>query len=128
MNNDNNKLDSVFSALANKHRRSIVYQLSLQPTSISQLADELRLSLPAIHKHIVVLEEGGYVQRKKSGRTYFLALNRVGLLQAQDWVNQYQAFWGSNHETLENYVASIEKKKLSTKEQKVIYEKVRIPL
>ncbi len=126
----NNQLDSLFAVLANKHRRAIIQRLSLQPSSISELADDLGLSLPAIHKHIALLEEAKYVQRKKSGRTYFIALKRTGLLVAQDWVNQFHTYWGSDDESLENYVKSIENKKLiiSNKNLKTKYEKVRVSL
>ena len=96
-------LDNVFEALANKHRREIVYVLSLQPSSISQLASMRGLSLPAIHKHIKVLEKGGMIIRKKIGRTNFLALNRESLRGLQDWVMHYHTYRGSNEETLENY-------------------------
>lgn len=96
-------LDRVFEALANKHRREIIYALSLQPHSISQLAKMRGLSLPAIHKHIKVLEQSGIIQRKKLGRTNFLALNRASLQGLQEWVMQYHTYWGSDDETLENY-------------------------
>jgi DNA-binding transcriptional ArsR family regulator len=97
------ELDSIFEALANKHRREIVHALSLQPHAISQLADMRGLSLPAIHRHIKVLESAKMVLRKKVGRTNFLALNRTSLLALQEWVIQYHAYWGSDDETLENY-------------------------
>src|SRR5437870_939788 len=96
-------LDNVFEALANKHRREIIYLLGLQPCSISRLATMRSLSLPAIHKHIKVLEKGGMIIRKKIGRTHFLTLNRKSLRAVQDWLNQYHAYWGSDEETLENY-------------------------
>ena len=103
------KLDAIFDTLANNHRRSIVYALSLQPATISELAKREKLSLPAIHKHIKILEENGLVLRKKSGRCNFLALNRDSLLALGDWINQYHAFWGNNNETLENYVERMER-------------------
>ena len=103
------KLDQVLAALANEKRRRIVYSLGLQPASIGQLAKQQRLSLPAIHRHIKVLEKAKLVRRKKSGRVNFLALDRTGLLFMQDWIRQYHAYWGTNEETLENYIASIEK-------------------
>ena len=56
-------LDSVLEALANRHRREIVYVLGLQPCAISQLARMRGLSLPAIHKHIKILENAGLVSR-----------------------------------------------------------------
>ncbi len=80
------ELDDVFEALANKHRREIIYVLSLQPCSISKLAFLRNLSLPAIHKHIDLLEKGGMVTRRKIGQTNFLTLNRESLRGLQDWL------------------------------------------
>ena len=79
-------LDIIFEALANKHRREIIYILSLEPCSISKLAFLRNLSLPAIHKHIDVLEKGGLVTRRKIGQTNFLTLNPEALSGLQDWL------------------------------------------
>ncbi len=108
-------LDKVLAALANPHRRAIVSTLGLRPASIAQLALAQKLSLPAIHRHILVLEQAGLVNRKKVGVTNFLALNRNGLLLMQDWIAEYQAYWGTNQETLENYVARIQKDEIKLK-------------
>jgi len=81
-------LDNVFEALANVHRREIIYVLSLEPCSISKLAFLRNLSLPAIHKHIEVLEKGGIVTRRKIGQTNFLTLNRAALRGLQDWLDR----------------------------------------
>ena len=83
---DPQDLDNVIEALANKHRREIIYILSLEPCSISKLAFLRHLSLPAIHKHIEVLEKGGLVTRRKIGQTNFLTLNRASLHGLQDWL------------------------------------------
>ena len=96
-------LDAVFEALAHKHRRSIMHALSLRPHSISQLAAIQRLSLPAIHKHLRVLEDAGMVIRKKAGRTNFLALSRRPLRDLQEWVGGFNPHWGDDRESLENY-------------------------
>ena len=97
------ELDTIFDALANRHRREIVYVLGLHPCSIRQLAEMRGLSLPAIHKHIKVLEGAGVVFRRKLGRSNFLTLNRHSLQSLQDWLAQYHTYWGSEQETLENY-------------------------
>jgi len=55
------------------------------------------------------LERAQLVQRKKSGRTNFLAIDRRALRELSDWIHQYHAYWGDNKETLENYVAGIER-------------------
>ena len=112
---ESDDLDLVFDALSNVHRREILYTLSLQPASISDLATERDLSLQAIHKHINLLVEAGMVTRKKSGRVTFLTLNRASMRGIQKWINQFQAHWDSPQETLENYAQTIEfKKKLSS--------------
>ena len=98
-----NDLDRVFEALANAHRREIIYLLGLQPYSIHHLAEIRGLSLPAIHKHIKLLENAEIVKRRKIGRTNFLTLNRAALRALQEWLGQYHTYWGTEEETLENY-------------------------
>lgn len=102
-------LSRVFDALANEHRREIVMLLALQPRSISQLAELRGLSLPAIHKHVRVLEGAAMVRRRKLGRTNFLALEREPLIRLQGWTGQFQAWWGTGEETLENYIEYLQR-------------------
>lgn len=100
---DDAALDRVLVALANPHRRAIVYLLGLQPHAINQLAATRGLSLPAIHKHLRVLEDAGLIARRKLGRTTFLALRRKPLQQLQSWVGEFHPYWGSDDATYENY-------------------------
>jgi DNA-binding transcriptional ArsR family regulator len=111
-------LDRVFDALANRHRREMIYVLGLQPCSISQLAEMRGLTLPAIHKHIKVLETAEMVVRKKMGRTNFLTLNRQSLGRLQDWLMQFHTYWGSEEETLENYARWLGAEEPNTKENR----------
>lgn len=104
-------LDKVFEALANDHRRAIIYALSLQPNSIHQLASGHKLSLPAIHKHLKILLKANMIRSKKIGRTKFLALRREPLMRLQEWLTQYQVYWGNDAETLENYVKHLNTEK-----------------
>lgn len=104
-------LDAIFAALASKHRRAVIYALGLQPHSISQLAKIVSLSLPAIHKHIKVLEEADLIIGKKIGRVHFLSLKRKSLLTLQKWVLEYHPYWGSDKDTLENYLMYLQVKK-----------------
>ncbi|MBA3723987.1 MAG: winged helix-turn-helix transcriptional regulator [Candidatus Levybacteria bacterium] len=103
-------LDTVFEALANQHRRNIVYVLGLQPCSISHLASMQHLSLPAIHKHIKILENAGMITKKKTGRITFLTLNKNSLQSLQDWLLQYHAYWGTNKDSLDNYIQYLKKR------------------
>lgn len=98
-----NTLDHIFEAFGNQHRREIIYALSLQPHSISQLATTRGLSLPAIYKHIKILKNAGLIKDKKIGRTHFLTINRQVLQSLQEWLMQYQPYWGNDTETLTNY-------------------------
>ncbi len=97
------RLDGVFGALGNARRRGMVELLALHPESISQLAGAAGLSLPAMDKHVRILESAGLVRRRKTGRTTFLALDRSGLLALQTWVGAFHPYWGTEAETLENY-------------------------
>ena len=96
-------LDRVFAALANRHRREMVDLLGLQPYSISGLAQLHGISLPAMTKHVRVLETAGLVTRRKLGRTTFLTLDRSAIRALQTWLGRYHAYWGTDKETLENY-------------------------
>ncbi len=101
------QLDSALDALANQKRRGIINDLSLQPASIGQLADNQDLSLPAIHKHLRILENADLIIRKKSGRTNFVALNNKTLGVVQAWITQYNTGWGNIEASLENYISGM---------------------
>jgi DNA-binding transcriptional ArsR family regulator len=107
VNYSDEDLDVVFAALGNAHRRKIVDLLSLQPASIRQLAQQIPMSLTAINRHINVLEEAALVLRRKAGRTNFLSIRRQTMQRVQDWALQYNPSWGTDDESLENYVAGI---------------------
>lgn len=105
MSEEPDDLDQLFGALANRHRREMIHLLGLQPYSISRLAHLRGLSLPAINKHVRVLEEAGLIRRRKLGRTTFLTLDRASIRSLQAWLDGYHAYWGTEKETLENYEA-----------------------
>lgn len=109
-------LSEVFQALAHEHRRQIVHALALRPHSISELADRRGLSLPAIHKHIRVLEDAALVRRRKSGRTTFLALQREPLRRLQAWVDQFHPEWGTDEESLTTYIDVLQTQTADPKE------------
>jgi DNA-binding transcriptional ArsR family regulator len=105
LRNSDAELDRLLEALANPHRREFIYVLGLHPWSVSGLAALRGLSLPAVHKHIKVLQEAGLITSRKRGRTNFLLLNRQSLQRLQEWVNQFHPYWGSDDATLDNYIA-----------------------
>ena len=87
-------LDGVFHALANAHRREIVRFLGQQPAAIHHLAQLRGLSLPAINKHIGVLEGAGLIKRHKKGRTTFLTLDPAPVALLQHWAAQFHTLLG----------------------------------
>lgn len=97
------ELDGVFHALANAHRREIVRFLGQQPAAIHHLAGLRGLSLPAINKHIGVLDGAGLIKRHKRGRTTFLTLDPAPLAGLQQWAGQFQTHWGRGDGSFENY-------------------------
>jgi DNA-binding transcriptional ArsR family regulator len=107
VNHSDEGLDSVFAALGNAHRRNIVDLVALQPVSIQQIARQIEMSLTAINRHVTVLEEAGLVIRRKAGRVNFLSISRSTMRRVQDWALQYDAMWGTDDESLENYVPAM---------------------
>jgi DNA-binding transcriptional ArsR family regulator len=104
------QLDAVFAALAHRKRRDILHDLSFRPASVSALAVDHELSLPAIYKHLKALDEAGLIIRRKAGRTNFVALRKRQMRRVQDWIMQYHTHWGNDEETLENYIAAMNAK------------------
>ena len=98
-------LDTTFTALADPTRRAILAKLSMGPSSVSQLAEPYEMSLPAVMKHLRVLEKAGLVSQKKTGRVRECTLSAKPLKGALDWVSQYKIFWEERFDALERYLA-----------------------
>jgi DNA-binding transcriptional ArsR family regulator len=98
-------LDSTFSALADPTRRAILASLSLGQATISELAKPHHMSLPAVMKHVSVLEQAGLVSQKKIGRTRRCQLAAQPLRDAEAWISQYRIFWEGALDSLERYLS-----------------------
>jgi len=101
----NRELDATFQALADPTRRAIVAALARGQASVSELARPHRMSLPAVMKHLRVLQKAGLVTQRKSGRTRQCRLSARPLQRAEAWISQYHAFWGTQFEALDRYLA-----------------------
>jgi DNA-binding transcriptional ArsR family regulator len=86
-------LDAAFSALADGTRRAIVERLATGETRVTDLAAPFRMSLPAVSKHVRVLEDAGLVRRRREGRTHFLSLSGEPLGAAAQWLERHRRFW-----------------------------------
>jgi DNA-binding transcriptional ArsR family regulator len=99
------QLDSTFGALADPTRRAILATLMLGQASITELAEPHRMSLPAVMKHVRVLEGAGLVSQQKTGRTRICQLAAQPLKEAEAWISQYRVFWEKTFDSLERYLA-----------------------
>jgi DNA-binding transcriptional ArsR family regulator len=87
------ELDRVFHALADPSRRTMVERLVAGPASVSQLAEPLAMSLPAVVQHLSVLEDAGIVASVKVGRVRTCRLETTGLRRAEDWLGAQRTGW-----------------------------------
>ena len=100
------QLDSTFSALSDPTRRAIVQRLASGRATVKELARPFRISLPAISKHLKILERAGLLTRTKEGRTHHCELNATPLKEANDWLVWHQQFWEQRFDALETYLHS----------------------
>lgn len=98
-------LDATFQALADPTRRAIVSALARGQASVTELARPHRMSLPAVMKHIRVLQRAGLVRQRKLGRTRRCRLAPRPLQRAEAWISQYRAFWETQFDALDRYLA-----------------------
>jgi DNA-binding transcriptional ArsR family regulator len=99
------RLDAVFSALADPIRRAIVEHLMEGEATVSQLAEPFDVSLPAISRHLRVLDEAGLIARRKDGRVHHCRLAEDPLGDAIAWIVHYGAFWEERMDSLEGLFA-----------------------
>ncbi|HTY88847.1 MAG TPA: metalloregulator ArsR/SmtB family transcription factor [Candidatus Acidoferrum sp.] len=105
-------LDRTFGALADPTRRRILEHLAGGDRCVTDLARPHRMSLPAVSKHLRVLENAGLVRRKRDGRVHRLKLEAGPMQQAQAWIEEYRKFWEGSFDRLDEYL-----KQLQTKEK-----------
>jgi DNA-binding transcriptional ArsR family regulator len=98
------RLDAVFSALGDRTRRALLARLAQAPARITELAKPFAISLPAVSRHVRVLEAAGLVMRAVDGRVHECSLDPLPLKSAEDWLCSYRRFWHANLESLARYV------------------------
>jgi len=98
------QLDNVFHALSDTTRRGILARLAKGHALVTELAEPFDMSLPAVSKHLGVLEQAGLIERIKDGRIRRCELNAAPLKSASDWIKFYKQFWESQFDSLENYL------------------------
>jgi DNA-binding transcriptional ArsR family regulator len=104
MPNQGATLDRVFQALADPSRRAMVERLSRGPASVSELAQPLAMSLPAVMQHLQVLETSGLVRSEKVGRVRTCRIEPVPLQSAEQWISDRKSGWERRLDRLGNYL------------------------
>ncbi len=97
-------LNAVFSALADPTRRAILARLALGESTVSELAEPFDMSLPAVSKHLKVLEGAGLLTRARQGRVHRCQLDGRPMREAADWIEHYRAFWDGRLDALAAYL------------------------
>lgn len=104
----NEQLDNLFGALADTTRRGILARLAQGEASVSELAQPFEMSLPAITRHIQVLEKAGLVDKSVDRKFRRCRMNPSRLRDLSEWVEHYRKYWEENLDSLESYLARIQ--------------------
>jgi DNA-binding transcriptional ArsR family regulator len=106
VNNSSEQLTTVFLALADPTRRAILERLSQGEASGTELAQPFSISVPAISKHLRVLEHADLILHRKEGRTHWFRLSARPMRDAATWLERYRRFWEAQFDSLETYLLS----------------------
>src|SRR5215471_13598493 len=104
------RLSTTFAALADPTRRAILARLASGQTSVMELAAPFAMSLPAISKHLKVLERAGLIARGRGGQLRPCRLGAGSLKDAADWLEEYRRFWEQSFDRLDEYLRELQKK------------------
>lgn len=104
-------LSVTFQALADPTRRAILARLSLGEASVSDLAEPFDISLPAISRHLKVLEHAGLIARTREAQWRPCQLNAKPLAAAASWIDDYRRFWDASFDRMEDYLAELQASK-----------------
>jgi DNA-binding transcriptional ArsR family regulator len=104
------RLSATFAALADPTRRAILARLTLGETSVTELAEPFDMSLPAVSKHLKVLERAGLVARSRAAQWRPCRLDASPLKDATDWLEHYRRFWEQSLDRLGDYLRELQTK------------------
>ena len=103
-------LSTTFAALADPTRRAILARLVSGQVSVTELAEPFEMSMPAISKHLKVLEHAGLIARGREAQWRPCRLEAAPLKNVADWVEHYRRFWEQSFDRLDDYLRELKKK------------------
>ncbi len=105
------KTRDVFQAIADPTRRQIIGMLAWKPLNVNDIAKEFHMTRQAVSLHVQFLKDCGLIVIKQQGRERYCKAKLAKLNEVTDWVNQYRKYWDTKFDSLESYLAKIQKKK-----------------
>lgn len=104
------RLSATFAALADPTRRAILARLALSELSVTALAEPFQMSLPAVSKHLKVLERAGLIARGRNAQWRPCRLRPGPLKGAAEWLEHYRRFWDESLDRLDDYLTELQRK------------------
>jgi DNA-binding transcriptional ArsR family regulator len=109
------RLSATFAALSDPTRRAILARLALGETTVSQLAEPFDMSLPAISKHLKVLERAGLITRGRDAQMRPCKIEVKALQEADAWLEEYRRLWEQRLDRLDDYLRTLQAEEAETK-------------
>ena len=110
LSEEDKKLDQIFAALANTTRRQILARLAEGDATVNQLAEPFQMSLPAISKHIKVLERAGLIVQSQQAQYRPCTIDVAPLKEISRWTDQYRHIWETSFDRMDSYIGQLKNK------------------
>jgi DNA-binding transcriptional ArsR family regulator len=107
MSGDDDRLSQTFAALANSTRRAILARLAEGEATVNELAEPFNMSLPAISKHIKVLERAGLITQGQKAQYRPCTINVTPLEEISQWTEQYRHIWEASFDRMDDYISQL---------------------
>lgn len=102
------RLDTIFAALADPTRRAILARLAEGEATVTELAEPFTMSLPAVSKHLKVLERAGLIARGREAQWRPCRIEAGPLKEVADWMENYRVFWDESYDRLDTYLKELQ--------------------
>lgn len=110
MRSDDDRLDQIFAALANSTRRAILARLAQGEATVNELAEPFNMTLPAISKHIKVLERAGLITQGQNAQYRPCTIDVSPLQEISAWTEQYRHIWEASFDRMDHYINQLNEK------------------
>ena len=115
---DHDQLSITFAALADPTRRAILERLADGDATVGELAEPFAMTLPAISKHLSVLERAGLVAKDRDGQRRHCRITATPLKSATSWLEEYRRHWEANLDSLDAYLTSLQQQRIHQTQEK----------